>query len=325
MPRIFVPRETRKGETRVAAVVGTVQRLVKDGFEVTVETGAGLGSMVSDESLAKAGATLVEDPAAGYAAADVVLRVNPPTLEEVASLKSGGLLVSHVWPFDKKALCEKLMERGVTVFAMDQIPRTTKAQYMDSLSSQMSLAGYKAVLLAAEHLPTTLPLMMTAAGTINLNTNAGLPKVLKRLLAAGLDSVRVSINSLRPACYQAYFRPRYRFQDVIESIDTALDHGAFVAINYLNCPGFTDATEEVAALMGFLAGHPIHMIQWRNLNFDPLRYHRAMAEAAPSTGPIGMANLLARVRRRFAGLRFGYFNPPKEAFGNALDRSQGIF
>lgn len=172
-------------------------------------------------------------------------------------------------------------------------------------------------LLAADAIEPAIRLIrqQTSAGTINLNTNAGLPKVLKRLLAAGLDSIRVSINSLRPACYRAYFRPRYRFEDVIEAIDTALGHGAHVAINYLNCPGFTDAAEEVEALMGFLTDHRIHMIQWRNLNFDPLRYHRAMAEAGPSTRPIGMANLLERVQKHFPGLRFGYFNPPKETFG----------
>jgi NAD(P) transhydrogenase subunit alpha len=95
------------------------------------------------------------------------LKLHPPTLEEAAQLREGSILISHVWPFANKALCEKLMERRVTVFAMDQIPRTTKAQYMDALSSQMNIAGYKAVILAAEKLPKVVPLMMTAAGTIN--------------------------------------------------------------------------------------------------------------------------------------------------------------
>jgi len=167
MPNIFVPGEVRKGETRVSAVPETVQRLVKDGFTVTVQRGAGAGSMIPDDRLEKVGATMTSDAAAAYAAADVVLKLNPPTPEEVGFLREGGILVSHLWPFSNKELCEKLMARRVTVFAMDQIPRTTKAQYMDSLSSQMSLAGYKAVLLAAERLPTTTPLMMTAAGTLN--------------------------------------------------------------------------------------------------------------------------------------------------------------
>jgi NAD(P) transhydrogenase subunit alpha len=166
MPHIFIPKEIREGETRVAAVPETVQRLTRDGFAVTVEKGAGVASMISDEALERAGATLSDD-AAVYAAADVVLKLHPPTLEEAARLKEGGILVSHLWPFANKALCEKLMERRVTVFAMDQIPRTTRAQYMDALSSQMNIAGYKAVIMAAERLPKVVPLMMTAAGTIN--------------------------------------------------------------------------------------------------------------------------------------------------------------
>ena len=166
MPHIFIPKEIQEAETRVAAVPETVQRLTRDGFEVTVEKGAGVASMISDEVLEKAGATLSDDVAV-YAAADVVLKLHPPTLEEAAQLREGGILISHLWPFTNKALCEKLMERRVTVFAMDQIPRTTRAQYMDALSSQMNIAGYKAVIMAAERLPKVVPLMMTAAGTIN--------------------------------------------------------------------------------------------------------------------------------------------------------------
>jgi NAD(P) transhydrogenase subunit alpha len=153
MPNIFVPREIRDGETRVAAVTETVQRLIRDGFTVTLQSGAGVPSMVSDEAFQKAGAQLDDDPARAYAAADIVLKLHPPTREEADQLREGSVLVSHIWPFANKALCEKLMERRITVFAMDQIPRTTKAQYMDALSSQMNIAGYKAVILAAERLP----------------------------------------------------------------------------------------------------------------------------------------------------------------------------
>jgi NAD(P) transhydrogenase subunit alpha len=166
MPNIFIPREIRAGETRVAAVPETVQRLARDGFAVTVEKGAGAESMISDEAFEKVGATL-SDAATAYATANIVLKLHPPTLEEADQLGEGSLLISHLWPFSNKALCEKLMERRITVFAMDQIPRTTKAQYMDALSSQMNIAGYKAVIMAAERLPKVVPLMMTAAGTIN--------------------------------------------------------------------------------------------------------------------------------------------------------------
>ena len=167
MPNVFVPREIRDGETRVAAVTETVQRLIRDGFSVTVQSGAGALSMISDEAFQKAGAQLDDNPARAYAAADIVLKLHPPTQEEAGQLREGSVLVSHIWPFANQALCEELMKRRITTFAMDQIPRTTKAQYMDALSSQMNIAGYKAVILAAERLPKVVPLMMTAAGTIN--------------------------------------------------------------------------------------------------------------------------------------------------------------
>jgi NAD(P) transhydrogenase subunit alpha len=167
MPNVFVPKEIRDGETRVAAVAETVQRLIRDGFSVTVQSGAGALSMISDEAFEKAGAQLEADPARAYAAADIVLKLHPPTPGEVDQLREGSILVSHIWPFANKELCEKLIQRRITAFAMDQIPRTTKAQYMDALSSQMNIAGYKAVITAAEHLPKVVPLMMTAAGTIN--------------------------------------------------------------------------------------------------------------------------------------------------------------
>ena len=155
----------------------------------------------------------------------------------------------------------------------------------------------------------------TGRGTINLNTNASLPEAVGRLCDAGLDSIRVSLNSVRPECYEAYFRPRgYAFKDVLRSIDTALGKGKFVSINYLNSPGFTDTPEEADAFLSFVEDHPIHMIQWRNLNYDPIRYWRAMGAAAPLGEPIGMAALIQGVRDACPTLKFGYFNPPKEKF-----------
>ena len=167
MPNVFIPKEVQEGETRVAVVPETVQRLVKDGFTVTVQAGAASGSMISHEALERVGAAITDDAAGAWGAADIVAKLHPPTEEEAARLKQGSILISHLWPFANKALCEKLMERRITVFAMDQVPRTTKAQYMDALSSQMNIAGYKAVIMAAERLPKVVPLMMTAAGTIN--------------------------------------------------------------------------------------------------------------------------------------------------------------
>ena len=155
----------------------------------------------------------------------------------------------------------------------------------------------------------------TDQGTINMNTNGSLPAKIVGLLETGLDSLRISMNSVRKPCYEAYFRPKgYTFEDVETSIDTALRKGAHVAINYLNCPGFTDTPEEGDALLAFLAAHPIHMIQWRNLNFDPDRYLSIMNAAAVHSPPVGVAAMLKNVRRVCPKLQHGYFNPPKECF-----------
>jgi len=156
----------------------------------------------------------------------------------------------------------------------------------------------------------------TLDGTINMNTNGSRPEILEQLFDAGLDSIRISMNSVREKCYQAYFQPRgYSFTNLLNSIDTALAHDKFVGINYLNCPGFSDTPREVDALVRFLEKHPIHMIQWRNLNFDPIRYWKEMDAVATHGEPIGMEKLLDRIRKQFPKLKFGYFNPPKEDFG----------
>jgi pyruvate-formate lyase-activating enzyme len=155
----------------------------------------------------------------------------------------------------------------------------------------------------------------TSQGTINMNTNASKPKILKKLFTAGLDSVRISLNSVRTNCYDAYFRPTgYTFVDVIKSIEVALKKKKFVSINYLNCPGFTDTPEEVDALIHFMNQYPINMIQRRNLNFDPLRYWKSMSAAADLGKPVGMHRVIRQVKESFPGVKHGYFNPPKEKF-----------
>ena len=174
-------------------------------------------------------------------------------------------------------------------------------------------------LLAADVIETAIGLIRshTDRGTINMNTNASLPRELQRIIDSGLDSMRVSMNSVREDCYHAYFRPKgYRFADVLKSIELALESGIFVAVNYLNCPGFTDTPREIKALRRFLNRYPIRMIQWRNLNYDPLQYLKVMNRAAQNGKPIGMQRLLNQIRREFPNLKFGYFNPPKEKFEN---------
>jgi pyruvate-formate lyase-activating enzyme len=172
-------------------------------------------------------------------------------------------------------------------------------------------------LLAAEVIEPAIRQIrsQTSKGTIHMNTNGSRPDTLRRLFEAGLDSVRISMNSVRRDCYEAYFRPRgYGFNDVIRSIDTALEQQKFIAINNLSCPGFTDTSAEFQALLDFLHKHPISMIQWRNLNFDPLRYWQKMSRVASPGKPIGMETCLNRIRKEFPKLKFGYFNPPKQKF-----------
>jgi molybdenum cofactor biosynthesis enzyme MoaA len=172
-------------------------------------------------------------------------------------------------------------------------------------------------LLAAEVIEPAIRQIrvQTRDSTINMNTNGSRPEILAQLFDAGLDSVRVSLNSVRENCYHAYFRPNgYRFAEVLKSIEIALTHEKFVAINYLNSPGFSDTPQEVDALVGFLLNYPINMIQWRNLNFDPIHYWKKMNAVATHGEPIGMEKLLNRICKQFPKLKFGYFNPPKEKY-----------
>ncbi len=150
----------------------------------------------------------------------------------------------------------------------------------------------------------------TSEGTINVNTNASKPDIIERMIEAGIDSIRVSINSVRKKCYHAYFRPKgYKFEDVIESIKLASSNKIFVSINYLNCPGFTDTKQEAEAFIEFLRKNTINRIQWRNLNYDPLGYILAMNKAEKSDSPIGMDNHLKYIANNFPDIEFGYFNP----------------
>ena len=155
----------------------------------------------------------------------------------------------------------------------------------------------------------------TDTGTINMNTNAGMPVLLGRLFDAGLDSVRVSMNSVRKSCYTTYFRPAgYSYEDVIESIEIAGKKGKFVSINYLNCPGVTDSENEFIALKQFLKAYPVNMIQWRNMNYDPLSYFKIMEKAGGESQALGMEYIIQELQKEFPELMHGYFNPPKEKF-----------
>ncbi len=164
--KIAVPRETAEGETRVALTPQIAGQLVGDGIEVLVQAGAGEASSNTDEAFREAGATIVPDAPALYGQADVVLRVGRPSDEEVEMLRDGTVLIGTLGTLAKPELAQKLAKAGVSAISMDAIPRITRAQSMDTLSSQATVGGYKAVLIAAERLPKFMPLLTTAAGTV---------------------------------------------------------------------------------------------------------------------------------------------------------------
>ncbi len=164
--KIAVPRETADGETRVALTPLIAGQLIADGVEVLVQAGAGEASSNTDEAFREAGATIVPDAPALYEQSDLVLRVGRPSDEEVEMLREGSVLIGTLGTLSKPELAQKLAERGVTAISMDAIPRITRAQSMDTLSSQATVGGYKAVLIAAERLPKFMPLLTTAAGTV---------------------------------------------------------------------------------------------------------------------------------------------------------------
>ena len=163
---IFAPQETDPDEPRAAVTPETAARLVKLGAAVAVESGIGAGANYSDAAYEKAGAALRGDRAAALREADVVLRVRRPPAAEVALLKQGAVHVSFLDPFNETALVDALAQQGVSAVSMELVPRSTRAQKLDALSSQHSIAGYAMVLMAADRLKTILPMMVTPSGTL---------------------------------------------------------------------------------------------------------------------------------------------------------------
>jgi len=164
--KIAVPKERRPHERRVAASPETVKKLVGLGADVVVESGAGAGASVPDETFREAGAEIAADLASALAGADLVFKVQGPMADELALMKPGQILVAMLNPLALREGVEALAKAGITAFAMELMPRITRAQSMDVLSSQANLAGYKSVLDACEAFGRALPMMMTAAGTI---------------------------------------------------------------------------------------------------------------------------------------------------------------
>src|SRR5438874_10050406 len=203
--RVGVPKETAAGERRVGLVPDAVGRL--EGFDVAVERGAGEAAGFPDETYAAAGAELVSDAWQGV---DAVAKVAKPTSEELGRLSSGQLLIAFLAPLTDREGVERLTAAGVLGFAMESIPRTTRAQSMDALSSQSTVSGYRAVLLAAEHLDRFFPMLTTAAGTIKPAT------VL--VLGAGVAGLQAIATARRLGAVVTGYDVRAAVREQVESL-----------------------------------------------------------------------------------------------------------
>lgn len=221
--KIAIPKERRAFETRVAASPDTVKKFVGLGCEVVVEKEAGLASSFTDEAFVAAGATIAKTPAALYKDADLVFKVQRPMTaedgtDEIAQMKKGTVLFSIIQALTSKAYVEKLAAAGIDAFAMELMPRISRAQSMDVLSSQSNLAGYKAVIDAAAEFNRALPMMMTAAGTV--------PPARVLVMGAGVAGLQAIATAKRLGAVVYAFDVRAAAKEQVESLG-----GKFVVVD----------------------------------------------------------------------------------------------
>lgn len=214
--KIGIPKEIAEGETRVAVVPAMIPSLIKSQYQVLFEVGAGMAASHSDKQYEQAGAAGVKDAKQLYESADVILKVQPPRTHpaththEAEMLRSGSTLISFLAPWTNAETIHKLAKRGVTAFAMEYIPRITRAQSMDVLSSMATVAGYKAVLLAASTMGKMFPLLMTAAGTV--------PPANVLVLGAGVAGLQAIATAKRLGAKVEAFDPRPAVKEQVKSL-----------------------------------------------------------------------------------------------------------
>ncbi len=213
--KIAIPRERRPGEKRVAASPDTIKKFISLGFQVIVESGAGAGAALTDEAFAEAGATIAPDEAAALGDADIVLKVRRPLdgsdgLDEIALMKPGAILIGILAALTRHDQVARYAEMGLTAFALDRVPRISRAQSMDVLSSQSNLAGYKAVLDAAAEFRRAFPMMMTASGTI------APARVL--VLGAGVAGLQAIATARRLGAIVSAYDVRAAVKEQVESL-----------------------------------------------------------------------------------------------------------
>ena len=208
--KIGVVRETAERETRVALAPVSAARFARNGVDIIVESGAGERAFFNDDAYSEAGAEIAADAAGVYSSADVLLKVAAPSPEEIGALRSGQILIAVLQPLTSHDLVRALAERGVTSFSLDAIPRIARAQPMDVLSSQASIAGYKAALIAADTLGKHLPMMTTAAGTM--------PPARGLVLGAGVAGLQAIATGRRLGAVMSAFDVRPAVKEQVQSL-----------------------------------------------------------------------------------------------------------
>ena len=247
--RISIPTETQPSERRVALAPDAIARLVKGGFEIVVQRGAGRRAGFADDAYAKAGATLLDDAASVLRGGGIVVKVQPPTADEIALLEPGTTLVALLQPGRNADTVARLTERQVTALALELVPRITRAQSMDILSSQATVAGYKAVLLAASRLDKFMPMLTTAAGNV---TPA---KVF--VIGAGVAGLMAIATARRLGAIVSAFDVRPAAKEQIESLGATAIAADLVAASAEGAGGYArqQTDEERQRTVDALAAH----------------------------------------------------------------------
>ena len=208
--KISIPKETIHDETRVAATPQSVKELIKAGYEVNIETGAGTSSFISDDNFKKAGANIVNSSKELFKDSDIIIKVAAPTSDEIELMPKGSILISFFQPTIELEKVKSISSKKITGLSMHLVPRTTLAQKMDALSSQANIAGYKAVLMGSSHMNVYMPLLMTAAGTIRP------AKVL--ILGAGVAGLQAIATAKRLGAQVEAFDVRPEVKEQVESL-----------------------------------------------------------------------------------------------------------
>ena len=227
---IGIPKEILSGENRIGITPVTVKELVKKEFEVLIESNSGSGSFIDDSSYQDAGAKIVNDSKKIYQEADIIVKVNPPLNEEIELLKNDSMLLSFLQPTKELELVKSINNKKITGFSLHLIPRTTLAQKMDALSSQTNIAGYRAVLMGAMHIKKYMPLLMTAAGTIQpakvLVIGAGVAGLQAIATAKRLGS-QVEAFDVRPIVKEQVESLGAKFIEVDATSDDGVGEGGY--------------------------------------------------------------------------------------------------